>query len=47
MGAVVDANKNSFYINSLYHSHPDGGKQGKHYNAGEKNKKLKQHHEYE
>jgi len=26
MGAVVDANKNSFYINSLVHSHPNGGK---------------------
>ncbi len=26
---------------------PDGGKQGKHYNAGSKNQKLNQHHNYE
>jgi len=29
MGAVVDANKNSFYINDLFHSHPNGGNPSK------------------
>lgn len=28
-------------------TYPDGGKQGPHYNAGETDKKLKQHHNYD